>query len=316
MVKNHRKIFVRISCFVAALFVVAASFLVVPADAYTVGTGPESRRYSDFQFYISFTNQYTISSGSPADYSYTNFPTVTYADSFNFDGQGLTYENDMGAFMLMEQFSLRADGFRYRLRPASGSMSNIVFTLGSPIFVSSSRPQIFGLTGGSSSGAIKYTAVIEGYVLEKSATNTLYSQNMVHHVQTITGSPTANNYFYIDLQQLDYDFSVITAITISLEPQEGAILQLYIHSTAMDTTPVPSDGYRSFFDDLDLDLEIHHTVIEEVVSEFPTDWTGWLLAGVAGFLEFEIAPGFTLGGIFAAIFGIIVTVFLIRLFGK
>lgn len=316
MVKNHNKLILRISCFVAALFVLAASFLVVPADAYSVGNAPETRRYSDFQFYISFTNQYTLSSGSPAFYSYTNFPTVTYADSFNFDGLNLSYESIAGSSMVIEQFSLRADGFRYRMRPASGNMSHIVLNLASPIFVSSSRPQIFGLTGGTSSGVINYTAVIEGYVFEKSATNTLYSQNMVHHVQTITGSPTANNYFYIDLQQLDYDFSVITAITISLEPVNGSIPQLYIHSTAMDTTPVPSDGYRSFFDDLDLDLEIHHTVIEEVVSEFPTDWTGWLLAGVAGFLEFEIAPGFTLGGIFAAIFGIIVTVFLIRLFGK
>lgn len=316
MVKNHKKLIVRISCFVGALFVLAASFFTVPADAYSVGNGAESPRYADFQFYISFLNQYSTSSGSPMYYNYINFPTVTYADSYNFDGQGLTYENDMGAFMLMEQFSLRADGFRYRMRPASGTMSNIVFRLAAPIFVSSSRPQIFGLTGGTSSGAIKYTAVIEGYVLEKSATNTVYSQNMVHRIQTINGSPTANNYFYIDLSQLKYDFSVITAITITLTPQEGSIPQLYVHSTALDTTPVPNDGYRSFFEDLDLDLEIHHTVIEETVTDFPQDWTGWLLAAVAGFLEFEIAPGFTLGGLFAAIFGIIVTVFLIRLFGK
>lgn len=75
----------------------------------------------------------------------------------------------------------------------------------------------------------------------------------------------------------------------------------------------PASNFQFFFDDLNL----KQTVVEDVTiveSEFPKDWTGWLATALDGFFNFQFVPGFSVGMIFAGVFGVLMLWFILHLF--
>lgn len=73
----------------------------------------------------------------------------------------------------------------------------------------------------------------------------------------------------------------------------------------------PLDIVGSLGYSLDFEQDLAETI---VVSDFPTNWTEWLGTAVSGFMNMEIAPGLSIGIIFASVFGVLMLWFLLHLF--
>ena len=120
------------------------------------------------------------------------------------------------------------------------------------------------------------------------------------------GGPEA----YLRLDQLaGHDDFLVTNLSLSCtEPND---LGFHVLVPANDKSYI-YDWY-DYLDDLEFATD--KTIVENVVvSSAPTNWTDWLGNAVSGFFELRIGRTLVLGDLFAAIVGISVFVFFIKLF--
>lgn len=99
------------------------------------------------------------------------------------------------------------------------------------------------------------------------------------------------------------DFEVIFS---GIENQEDNSYWFYYYTEYANGAP--------YTPNIVIDISSLKTEVTVVESDFPTDWTSWLATAVEGFMNFEFAPGFSIGIIFAAVFGVLVLWFILHLF--
>lgn len=192
-----------------------------------------------------------------------------------------------------------------------GGMGEIILRCPMPIAKSSGSPSVFQLT--SSEGSIRVDVsfnqllyVNDSYIDSYSVTTEM--QSIAMPSVTVAEDET----FTFSTSQLSGDF-LITDFTVKVTSLNDGDFPLQ-HLTVGSSSHSWGQSYfkiDSFLSAYDADVSLNPTIIE---SEFPTNWTDWLFIATGGILNAELFPGFTFGGLLAAIIGILLFMFFIHVF--
>lgn len=315
MVKKHKKLILRISCFVAALFVVASSFLVVPSSATTsdVNGTPMGLCYLDYSFDldIKMTKKYDNVSptllGVPLPHSVylkgvVNNPVVD---------TGLVGSGGSKHYFAYGGWSVESSYVRYSVKSVSDNINPNYFAGNQVIKLSLNKavfwPQ-FCVLKLCFPVATKIEVIEEGFAIEVNDTDYLIQQITfpVNGRRTYTLNP--NQEFSYNPYFVGNDF-VLTKLDIIITVSGENFSTFDVCSSFSDNNS--GANIESFFAERDFVVDKDVTINE---TPFPANWTDWLFDVIGGFLDFEVLPGLSFGGIFAAIVGVILIWFILHLF--
>lgn len=202
------------------------------------------------------------------------------------------------------------DTFAYHIGfNKSYNVSRVVIEMEAPFYNDGSAQDCMFKLGCLDAG-LSIAVTMEGYRIERTRTDTAFAQTLTPFSYTYDFSPEAEE---MDLLSLFPDDSIITKFQIvaaSIDVSNGYYMNdLYIETPAWTVDEVAANN-DALVEVLSLD-----TIITTVQVDSMQNLGDGIVAVASAFLEFEIAPGFSFGGLLVIILGVFVVFLLAKLFG-
>lgn len=320
MVKSPNRPRSRFLCILGALFVFLSCFLFVPASAMTVDQGDIGRKlYLDYSFDVDIECTKVYDGESPRFLGLA-FPHMVYNGAVNNPvvDYGLVGSGGTKHYIAFGNFEANPNPSRARFTysvkaySAAGAPNSfvgdqlIVFQLNRPVFEPLASQCWFTFPVGT-----QISVVEKGYFIRKDDGQNFVQQTAFPFEYTSSYTVPADQTWYFEPPSGSAgDLCVLTDLRISVLVQGADFSGFEVGSTYFND-PEGTMTYR-FFNDLNFAIEKNVTINE---TPFPTDWLNWLYSSANAVFAFELLPGLSLGKIFAGIFGVLLTWFLIHLFG-
>lgn len=325
MERLNRSFFLRVLVFLVVFLIAIGPLFCIPSFAFTSDNGDlGSAYYLDYSFDVDIECTKLYDGETPV-FRGLAFPHLVYGGTASDPvvDYGLVGSGGTKHYIAFGKFSPNPNPSRNRLdytvMAVSQTSAPNAFVGKQDIVLRLNRP-IFNPLGTQFwlkfPVATSVSVIEKGYHIELNDGTAIVQQTTFPFERTNTYTVSADQVWYYDPPSDAGDYfvygeTVLTELVVTVTVDGNSFSSFQVGSTYW-TSSEGSASYR-FFDALNFAVDKNVTIEEH---PFPTDWLWWLYESATAVFAFELLPGVTLGKLFAGVFGVMITLFLIHLFGK